>query len=120
MRHLLQHRSILGISLMIMGLGVGGCVADVPDGEPASGDDELRGLSLTLGDGLSLSDSPALKEGAHGALACGDRFDHGDRSRITCTRDHELLELVSDKVAKTSVIVYRPEGRVNDHRTFYA
>lgn len=93
-----------------------------PNADPnAGGEDELRELSLKLvaTGGLHVNDRPALKQGASGSLACGERYAIDGRERVTCTRGRELLEVIIDKAAKKAVVLHRPDGNSNDTRTFF-
>lgn len=96
-----------------------GCAAPVD--EPAQADEELRALSLKIvgSGGLHVRDTPRLAPGAEEQLGGCERFDAGDRTRIACGRDRELLEVIVDKAAARAVVVHRPEGRFRDKRTFF-
>jgi len=88
----------------------------------AGGEDELREQSLKLVgvDALTVKDSPALKAGAAGALACAsDHFVLDGRERITCTRGTEHLEVILQKAEKKAVVIHRPSGAGSDTRTFF-
>lgn len=118
---------------MIAMFGATGCAAESdadpiaapvvdPAAEPAAGgEDELREQSLKLVgvSALTVKDTPALKAGATGALACSDRFVLDGRERITCTRDGEHLEVILHKAEKTAVVIHRPAGAGIDTRTFF-
>jgi hypothetical protein len=100
-----------------------GCAAETSDSAPAdridpaaalpSEADELREQTLKLAgaSSLTVTDSPVLKAGASGALACSDRFAQDGRERITCTRDKELLEVILHTAEKTAVVIHRASGR---------
>lgn len=78
--------------------------------DPGDGEDELREQSLKLVgvDALTVKDSPVLKAGAEGALACsGDHFVRDGRERITCTRGDERLEVILHKAEKKAVVAHR-------------
>lgn len=101
-------------------IGGAGCLADTgtdlavdPDAEPTAGEDELRGQLIRLVGTRDLvaKDSPVLKAGAEGSLACGERFVQGGRERVTCTRGTELLEVILHKEENKAVVVHRASGR---------
>jgi hypothetical protein len=102
-----------------------GCAAESGESQltdPAAPDegDELRSQSLKLEgvDALTVKDSPALKAGATGSLACSERFVVDGRERITCTRDKELLEVILHTAEKKAVVIHRQSGRTG-HATFF-
>jgi hypothetical protein len=99
---------------MVAALVAAGCAAETDPEVPADAvEDELREQSLKLSgtDALVVKDTPALKAGAGGDLACGDRFVVDGRERITCTRGHELLEVILHDAEHTAVVVHRATGR---------
>lgn len=92
--------------------GASGCAAEEGSGvpDPEASEDEIREQSIKLvGSGaLTAKDSPVLKAGAEGALACSsDRFVLDGRERITCTRGTERLEVILHKAEKKAVLVHR-------------
>ncbi len=109
-------------------LGGAGCAAESGDPSPddpaapaaPSEADELREQTLKLegADALTVKDTPALKPGAAGSLACSGRFTVDGRERITCTRDKELLEVVLHTAEKTAMVIHRASGR-SGRATFF-
>ena len=103
-----------------------GCAAEATDSSPddpaAPGEqgDELREQTLKLegAAALTVKDSPVLKAGATGTLACSDRFVVDGRERITCKRDKELLEVILHTAEKKAVVIHRASGR-SGHATFF-
>lgn len=112
----------------LLGVAAAGCAAESSD--PAAGGaatqdegseaDELRAQSLKLEgtSALTVKDSPALKAGATGGLACGERFTVDGRERLTCTRDKELLEVVLQTAEKKAVVIHHASGR-SGHATYF-
>jgi hypothetical protein len=97
-------------------------VVDPAAAPAAGGEDELREQSLKLvgTSALTVKDTPALKAGAEGALACAaDRFALDGRERITCTRGAEVLEVILQRTEKKAVVIHRPSGIGSDTRTFF-
>ena len=98
-------------------LGGAGCAAEAgeaPLEDPAASEaDELREQTLKLSgvDALTVKDTPVLKPGAAGSLACSERFVVDGRERITCTRDTELLEVILHTAEKNAVVIHRASGR---------
>lgn len=101
--------------------GLVAALAGCADVDVDASEDDLTALSLKLdgtGASLTVNDSPKLKSGAQGALACKDRFDADGRVRLACTRSGELLEvIVADGKAR---LVDWPTGRGSDKRAFFA
>ena len=106
--------------MIAIGLSAG-CAAEAGDDAPATGEEQdITALSLSFGSETALTDSPALKAGSTGALACTTRVSIGDKVRLTCARGAEDLEVILDAAAKKAVVIHRPAGRHVDKRTFFA
>jgi hypothetical protein len=106
--------------LVGVGLTVGGCAE--PDREPVeASEDALTALSVTFegsGADLAVNDRPRLKTRAQGSLACSQRFEIDGRTRITCTRGDELLEVIVRPGEDNGLLVHKAQRRA-DRRTFY-
>lgn len=110
-------------SFCVVGL-LAGCAADAEQaGEEASAEDEINASTITLGGtagAITVDDRPRLKSRARGELECKERFDIDGRSRLTCTRGSEFLEVIVRKDDGEAVLVHRAAGADSDRRTFFA
>jgi hypothetical protein len=107
--------------MVLAGVVMAGCAADTTDGgTPESTEEDLTSSSITLagsGDAIEVTDSPKLKTGATGGLACGPRFEVDGRVRLTCTRGDELLEVIVRD--GKSLLVHKPAKRA-DRKNYFA
>ncbi len=95
-----------------------GCAVDPNVGE---GEDDLTAFSLKLtgsGTSLTATDSPKLAASAKGNLACSERLDLDGRTRLSCHRDSELVEVIL--ADGRGIMLDWPKGRAADSRNFYA
>lgn len=120
---MLPIRSLVNIaSFCVVGL-LAGCAADTEQGsEEGSSEEEINSSTITLGGAagaFTVKDSPRLKSRARSDLECNERFDIDGRSRLTCTRNAEHLEVIIRKDDGEALLVHRKDGANSDRRQFF-
>lgn len=118
-------------SFCVVGL-LAGCAADTDEaGDEGSSEEDITSSTITLGGSagaFSVKDSPRLKSRMRSDFECKERFDIDGRSRLTCARSSENLEVIVRKDDGEAILVYRkdgagppPEGGVSnsDRRQFF-
>lgn len=102
--------------------GADGSVPSPQDPEPEAASEDLTSASITLAagtGGIDVTDSPKLKSGATDPLSCSDaaRFEIEGRSRLTCTRGDEQLEVILRD--GKGLLVYKAQKRA-DKKTYFS
>lgn len=119
----LAFRSLVKVASFCVGGLLAGCAVDGEGpGDEASSEEEINASTITLGaaaGAFTVDDRPRLKSRARGALECNERFDVEGRSRLTCARGAENLEVIVRKDEGKAVLVYRSAGASSDRRTFF-
>jgi hypothetical protein len=103
--------------LFAAALTLAGCA----DPDIADEEEDLTAFTIKLtgsGKKLTATDSPKLASGAAATLACSERFDVSGRTRLSCHRGAELLEVIV--AGSKTIVVDWPKGRGGDKRNFYS
>jgi hypothetical protein len=119
----LRLRSLVNIaSFCVVGL-LAGCAADTEEaGDEGSSEEDITSSTITLGGAagaFTVKDSPRLKSRVRSDLECKERFDIDGRSRLTCSRSSEHLEVIVRKDDGEAVLVYRKDGANSDRKQFF-